>query len=40
MFGILTYNKDELKIIYNSIHNSLDNHSKIKYGIYQFLKYV
>ena len=33
IFGILPDNKDELKIIYKGLHNSLDNNFNIEYGI-------
>ena len=33
MFGILPDNKDELKIIYKELHNSLDNNFNIEDGI-------
>ena len=33
IFGILLINKDELKIIYKDLHNSLDNNINIEDGI-------
>ena len=33
MFGILSDNKDELKIIYKVLHNSFDNNVSIADGI-------
>ena len=33
MFRILPDNKDELKIIYKGLHNSLDNNFNIEDGI-------